>query len=96
MTGHQRQDRLGQLAIDDMQISPADGAGADPDQHLSGPRHRHIKCREPQRLAGRVEQQCTHIGNPPCRPIATVPSAMKGLLRRGSDQGLRKLPGASQ
>jgi hypothetical protein len=44
VTGHQRQLRVAQFAVEDVQIGPADGTGLDRDQQLprSGPRFRQL------------------------------------------------------
>ena len=36
VTGHDRQTRIRQLAVDDVQVGPADAAGLDADQDLTG------------------------------------------------------------
>ena len=44
MAGHQRQFRMGEFTVDDVQVGTADGACLDPDQELPrpGPRLRQI------------------------------------------------------
>ena len=61
---HDRQGGLGELAVDHVQIGPADAAGADPDQDLPGTRLRHGQIGEPERRAGPIEQHRLH-GIPP-------------------------------
>src|SRR5512132_397245 len=53
MPEHERQLRVRQLAVDDVKVRAADGAGADADEQLPGarPRHREVALRErPSRL----------------------------------------------
>jgi len=58
--GHERQFRIGKLAIDDMQIGPADGAGAHRDQQLLRAGMRRRQLRHGQRPAGGGQHLCAH------------------------------------
>ena len=60
MARHQRQLRLGQLAVDDVEIGAAHRARAHLDRHLPGARLGHGKVEEPQRLAGTLEHHRAH------------------------------------
>ena len=58
--GNERQLRIGKLAVDDMQICPAHGAGAHRDQQLlrAGMRRRQLRRR--QRAPGAGQHLCAH------------------------------------
>jgi hypothetical protein len=52
---------VGQLAIDDVQVGAADGAGMDADQHLMRARAGHEMLGvQPEGGVGAVENHCTH------------------------------------
>src|SRR5207248_1093022 len=57
---HERELRPRELAVDDVQVGAADGAGLDPEEKLAraGLRLRDLRCA--QRLAGRVEEHRAH------------------------------------
>jgi hypothetical protein len=60
VAGDDRQARLGQVAIDDMQVGAADAAGSDLHKHLSGPGSRVGNGPVLQDQAGSVENHCFH------------------------------------
>ena len=55
-----REFRLSQLAIDDMQVGPTDGAGANADQDLADARFGRWQIRFAERLPGSGEHHCAH------------------------------------
>ncbi len=61
---HQRQFGVGQFAVEDMKVGPADGAGLDRDQHLLRPRPRLRQFRGDERLTGFPQQFRTHRFTP--------------------------------
>jgi hypothetical protein len=56
----ERELRVRQLAVDDVEVRAADTAGRDPQEDLALLRHRHGSVLEPQRLAGRVKHHRAH------------------------------------
>jgi len=64
--GNERELRIGQLAVDDVEVSAADAAGGHPKQDLPLLRLRHGNLLEPQRLPGRVKHHRTHADIVPC------------------------------
>jgi hypothetical protein len=57
---YQRQLRIRQLAIDDMQVRSTDGASVNMKQQLARPRLRNWKIHFPQRLTRLFEYHCFH------------------------------------
>ena len=98
MAGDQRQLRLGELAVDDVQIGATDSAGADPDEDLSGPRRGIRDLRPSQRSPRLVEHHRAHdriIARANIRRIGAMSeilAAMRQAIRRGSrDPKLQRL-----
>ena len=60
MAGDERQLRARQLAVDDVQVGPADAAREDAQQHLARPRLRHGQVAQLERLALRLEDHRAH------------------------------------
>ncbi len=60
MAGDERQLRVGQLAVDDVQVGAADPACEHPEQDLARPRLGDLQILEPQRLARRVQHHRPH------------------------------------
>ena len=58
--GDERQLRVGQLAVDDVEIGSADAARVHGDQHLTGLRDGHGELGLPERLPGAVEHHRLH------------------------------------
>jgi DUF177 domain-containing protein len=58
--GDDRQPRAGDLAVEDVQVGPADAAGVDANEHLARSRLGVGNLREPERPAGGIEQDGTH------------------------------------
>ncbi len=60
MTDDQWKLRIGQFAVHDMQIGPADSAGMNLELHLTGPGLRHRAIPEDKRMPGAVQDHRTH------------------------------------
>ena len=60
VAGHERELRIGKLAVDDVQVGPADAASLDADAQLprSGLRLTEVRFAKP--LSGRMENLCAH------------------------------------
>lgn len=59
MSGNDRQARFGKVAVDDVQIGPANAAGMDLDQDLVGCRGRQLPDYQFEELSGRVQNHRT-------------------------------------
>lgn len=64
VAGNQRQTGRGQFAVEGMQISPADAACANPDQHLIRRRIRYCSFGGTKRLSRPIEEHCAHRSGP--------------------------------
>jgi hypothetical protein len=60
VAGHERELRVRQLAVDDVEVGAADAARRHPQQDLPRLRLRHWNLLEPQRLASRVKHHRAH------------------------------------
>ena len=68
MPGNERQFRIRQFAIDDVQVSTTNRAGADPDQNLAGLWRRTWNLGQPKRLSRPVENHRAHEAMDPHLP----------------------------
>ena len=72
--GIERELRLRQLAVDDVEVGAADAAGRHAQQDLARPRLRRRNLLEPQRLAGRVKHHRAHATSISCgRVLDLIP-----------------------
>jgi hypothetical protein len=62
VSGNDGQLWVGQFAVDNVEIGPADAAGFNPDAHLAGPGDRIGQFLEDQRGTGLVEHHAKHCG----------------------------------
>jgi hypothetical protein len=60
VSGHQRQARVGELAVDDVQVGPTHPAGGDRDRDLEGSRARARQLPLDQRLPDALEHHGAH------------------------------------
>jgi len=60
VAGHERELRIGKLAVDDVQVGSADGARLDADAQLSRPRLGVGQACFPERFAGKMQYLCAH------------------------------------
>jgi aspartate kinase len=65
VTEDERELGMRKLAVDDVQVGPADGAGMHPKQELAGSRLRLRDVHGHKRLARRLENHCAHVSSLP-------------------------------
>jgi hypothetical protein len=88
VAGHQRQQVRGQLAVDDVQVGAADGAGAHPDQHVMPACAEYRQRCLAQGAARGVEQHGRHrvfavgLHGAICRPADGGRCLRRGTARR--------------
>jgi hypothetical protein len=85
VAGDHRQPRVGELAVDQVQIGAAHAAGLHPQQHLATAGARHRPALQAQRLAGAVEHHRAHgfgdgggHGRAPLWSVCSVGAAFRG------------------
>jgi hypothetical protein len=79
----ERQLRVGQLAIDHVQVGAAHRAGLDPEEDLPGARLRHRQLGKAQRFARSVEKHRSLHGGPPLRSWMARHQRSSALDRAG-------------
>src|SRR5439155_12279551 len=83
MTGYQREGRIQELAVDDMDVGPAHATDQHPDANLPRRWFRIRRVPRPQRLAGPLEHHRTHEASvAPCRKMFPATPAAGGRCAR--------------
>jgi hypothetical protein len=87
VAGHEGQRRIGQLAVDHVQIRAAYAAGGNLDEHLARPGRRHLSLTHEERRARALEHHGVHPGHGvrlslcAVRDYITRPAASPSLLQ---------------
>ena len=86
VAGYQRKRRAGKLAVDDVQVGPANGTGLDSDTELAETRDRQRDFLQAERLSGLAQHHRSHLR--PRMKVRVLPAARSARARR-TDAGKR-------